>query len=220
MTDLDYQIHNWYHFGWLCGDHIVEQHVHNIDVVQWALGNKHPVRALGMGGRVRPYKNPNVDGNIYNYFAVDFEYPNNVHVLSMCRQVNDSDGSTDPRRVSGISEALVGTKGLCMTADRREYRILGDKEWTFSPDNDNAPYVQEHTDLIESIRKGEPINELKNVAESTLAAIMGRMSAYTGQAITWEKALNSRENTMPEGLAWDMKLPVPPVPMPGKTKFV
>jgi len=220
MTDLDYQIHNWYHFGWLCGDHIVEQHVHNIDVVQWALGNKHPLRALGMGGRVRPYKNPNVDGNIYNYFAVDFEYPNNVHVLSMCRQVNGSDGSTDPRHVSGISEALVGTRGMCATADRREYRITGDKTWTFSPDEDNAPYVQEHTDLIASIRKGEPINELKNVAESTLAAIMGRMAAYTGKAVTWERALGSKLDTMPEKLARDMKIEAAPLAVPGKTPLI
>ncbi|HKB37019.1 MAG TPA: Gfo/Idh/MocA family oxidoreductase [Gemmataceae bacterium] len=221
MTDLDYQIHNWYHFGWLCGDHIVEQHVHNIDVVQWALGNKHPVRALGMGGRVRPYKNPNVDGNIYNFFAIDFEYPNNVHVLSMCRQVNGTDGSTDPRHVSGISEALVGTKGMCMTADRREYRIIGgDKEWAFRPDKDNAPYVQEHTDLIESIRKGEPINELKNVAESTLTAIMGRMAAYTGKAVTWDRALDSKLETMPPKLDRNMKLEATRLAVPGKTPLV
>jgi len=216
MTDLDYQIHNWYHFGWLCGDHIVEQHVHNIDVVQWALGNKHPVRALGMGGRVRSYKNPNVDGNIYNFFAIDFEYPGNVHVLSMCRQVNGSDGSTDPL-VSGISEALVGTKGVCMTEDRRKPQITGAKPWNFRG-QENAPYVQEHTDLIESIRKGEPINELKNVAESTLAAIMGRMAAYTGKAVTWKRALDSKQETMPQKLARDMKLEAAPLAVPGKTR--
>ncbi len=219
MTDLDYQIHNWYHFGWLCGDHIVEQHVHNIDVVQWALGNKHPVRALGMGGRVRPYKDPNVDGNIYNFFAVDFEYPGGIHVLSMCRQVNGSEGSTDPR-VSGISEALVGTQGVCMTEDRRMPQITGAKPWSFRG-RENAPYVQEHTDLIESIRKGKPINELKNVAESTLAAIMGRMAAYTGKAVTWEeKALGSKLDTMPPKLARDMKIEAAPLAVAGKTPLI
>src|SRR5207249_10098299 len=113
---------------------------------------------------------------------------------------------------------IVGEKGVVKTADRRQYLVNGRS--VFEPRKDNAPYVQEHTDLIESIRKGEPINELKNVAESTLSAIMGRMSAYTGQAITWEQALESRENLMPENLSWDMKLDTPPVAMPGKTKFV
>ena len=90
----------------------------------------------------------------------------------------------------------------------------------FNPRKDNSPYVQEHTDLIKSIRDGKPINELKNVADSTLSAIMGRMSAYTGQAITWEMALNSKQSLMPENLAWDMKLPEPPLAIPGETKFV
>jgi predicted dehydrogenase len=218
MTDLDYQIHNWYHFGWLCGDHIVEQHVHNLDVVNWATG-KHPLRAVGMGGRVRPYKTPNVDGNIYNYFAIDFEYPRGVHGLSMCRQVNGCDNTTDPRHVSGISEALVGTSGVCMTEDRRQPQITGAKPWSFRG-QENAPYVQEHTDLIESIRKGEPINELKNVAESTLTAIMGRMAAYTGKAVTWEKALGSKLDTMPEKLARDMKIEATPLAVPGTTPLI
>ena len=103
---------------------------------------------------------------------------------------------------------------------RREYRITGEKSWTFSPDEDNAPYVQEHTDLIESIRKGEPINELKNVAESTLTAILGRMSAYTGKAVSWEQALNSKLETMPQHLAQNMKLEAAPLPVPGKTPLV
>ena len=219
MTDLDYQIHNWYHFAWLCGDHIAEQHVHNLDLINWATG-KHPLRCLGMGGRVRPYKDPNVDGNIFNFFAVDFEYPDSVHVLSTCRQVDGCDNSTDPRHVSGISEALVGTRGTCMTADRRQYQIFGDKPWSFRVNKDNAPYIQEHTDLIESIRKGEPINELQKVAQSTLTAIMGRMAAYTGKAVTWEQALGSRLDTMPEKLDKNMKLEAAALPVPGKTKLI
>jgi len=206
MSDLEWQMRNWYNFVWLCGDHIVEQHVHNIDVINWAF-QAHPVRALGVGYRTRT--DP-AFGHIYDFFSVDFEYPRGVHVHSMCRQIS---GCTNT-----VSEFLQGTKGQCLP---HRYSINNKAVVSRRDDSRSTnPYVQEHTDLIEAIRKGEPINELKNVAESTLSAIMGRMSAYTGQAITWEQALNSRENTMPESLSWNMKLDVPPVPVPGKTKFV
>jgi predicted dehydrogenase len=220
MTDLDYQVHNWYHFVWLCGDHIVEQHVHNLDVINWATG-QHPIRALGMGGRVREYKDPNIDGNIYNYFAVEYEYPSGMHMQSMCRQVSGSDGNFPG--IPGVSEALVGTKGTCNTHDRRHpnaYLINGKP--AVSEDvarKYTDPYVQEHTNLIESIRAGKPLNELKNVTESTLTAIMGRMSAYTGKVVTWEQALNSRQSTMPENLA-ATSLPVPPLAVPGRTELL
>ncbi|MBY0229888.1 MAG: Gfo/Idh/MocA family oxidoreductase [Gemmataceae bacterium] len=204
-TDLQAQMRNWYNYTWLCGDHIVEQHVHNIDVINWA-APMHPKECIGMGYRTRT--NPDF-GHIYDFFAVDYIYPNGAHVASLCRQISECYNS--------ISEEITGTKGNARTADRSRYDVNGKR--VFDPRRDNRPYIQEHTDLIESIRKGEPINELKNVAESTLTAIMGRMSAYTGQKITWEQALNSKEVLMPEGLAWDMKLPTPPVAMPGKTPF-
>ncbi len=209
-ADLVYQLRNWYHFGWLCGDHIVEQHVHNLDVINWALG-QHPVAALGMGGRVRPYNDPNTDGNIYNFFAVDYEYPKGVHVLSQCRQIDGADGNM--KGASGVSEALAGTKGHSQVGSF----TINDKK--VASGKGGAPYVQEHTDLIESIRAGKPLNELKNVAESTLTAILGRMSAYTGKALTWEQMLNSKLDTMPANLAWDMSLPPAPLAVPGKTKF-
>jgi hypothetical protein len=113
-----------------------------------------------------------------------------------------------------VSEALIGTKGNCQ-ADR--YTISGAQSWRFREEEVN-PYVQEHTDLIESIRAGSPINELKNVSESTLSAIMGRMSAYTGKAVTWEQALNSKEDLVPKKLAWG-PMPVPPVAIPGQTEL-
>lgn len=200
--DLEAQMRNWYNYTWLCGDHIVEQHVHNIDVINWAT-QAHPVKATGMGFRTR---NDPEYGHIYDFFAIDFEYPKNVHVISMCRQISNC--------ANNISEAVQGTKGWSQV---NAYSINGKP--AFKRRGDNRPYVQEHTDLIESIRKGQPINELKNVAESTLSAIMGRMSAYTGQEVTWEKALNSREILMPENLQWDMKLPVPPVSIPGKSQL-
>ena len=129
------------------------------------------------------------------------------------------DNTTDPRHVSGISEALVGTKGVCMTEDRRVPKITGEKTWEFRG-QENVPYVQEHTDLIAAIRAGKTINELENVAFSTLTAIMGRMAAYTGKAVTWDKALGSKLDTMPQKLARDMKLEAAPLPVPGKTKLI
>jgi myo-inositol 2-dehydrogenase / D-chiro-inositol 1-dehydrogenase len=206
MSDVAFQIHNWYGYPWLCGDHIVEQHVHNLDVMCWAIG-AHPEKAVGMGYRTRT--DPGY-GVIYDFFAIDFTFPKDVHVLSMCRQISECANS--------VSEAVVGTKGHCQV---NAYTINGKR--VLSKDQEKAavdPYVQEHTDLITSIRAGKPINELKQVAESTLTAIMGRMSAYTGKEVTWDKALNSKLQLMPEKLTWDMSLEVPPVAVPGKTPLV
>jgi myo-inositol 2-dehydrogenase / D-chiro-inositol 1-dehydrogenase len=204
-SDLGYELYNWYHFVWTCGDHIVEQHVHNLDVCNWAIG-KHPVRAVGMGSRIaRPVGDPREVGNIFDNFAIDFEYDTGVHMLSMCRQIPGCD--------SDVSEALVGTKG---TSRPDRYSINGKRLVAKGKD----PYVQEHTDLIECIRSGKPINELKNVAESTLTAILGRMSAYTGKAVKWDQALHSKDETMPGSLSWDMSIQVPPVARPGRTPVV
>lgn len=206
LPDLEWQIRNWLYFTWLSGDHICEQHVHNLDVINWVL-KAHPVRAVGMGGR-QVRTGPEF-GQIFDHFAIDYEYPNGVHVLSMCRQINGCENS--------VSEAVMGTKGSCQV---NSYRIKAGQQNIGFKGPDNQPYVQEHADLIQSLRDGKPINELKNVAESTLTAIMGRMSAYTGKAVAWDKALNSRDDTMPKDLAFDMKLAVPPVAVPGKTPLV
>jgi len=203
-SDMEWQLRNWYYFTWLCGDHIVEQHVHNLDVVNWALG-AHPVRAVGSGGR-QVRTGPEY-GNIYDHFSIDYEYPNGAHVMSMCRQM--------PNCENNVSEALSGTKGFCQA---NKYTITGEKAWRLSG-KDNLPYVQEHTDLIASIRAGTPYNELKDVAESTLTAIMGRMAAYTGQAVTWDDVLNSSEGLMPTKLDWQEPLAVAPVAMPGQAKL-
>ena len=208
-ADVEYQIRNWYHFLWTCGDHIVEQHVHNLDVINWIL-KAHPTKCSGMGGRFKPYKDPNEDGNIYNFFAIDYEYPNGVHIQSTARQIQGAEGGLD----GGVSEVVVGTKG---TSQVNAYTINGQ---SVAGRGGVDPYVQEHTDLIASIRNDKPLNELKNVAESTLTAIMGRMSAYTGKNVTWEQALNTKEDTMPEKLAWNMSLPAAPLPVPGVTKLI
>ncbi|HZY90691.1 MAG TPA: Gfo/Idh/MocA family oxidoreductase, partial [Gemmataceae bacterium] len=199
-SDLVAQMRNWYNFVWLCGDHIVEQHVHNIDVMNWAM-KSHPVKAVSMGFRTRT--DPDF-GHIYDFFSTGFEYPNGVHVQSTCRQISQC--------ANNISESVQGTKGQCQISS---YTINGKR---VARGRGTDPYVQEHTDLIESIRKGQPLNELKQVAESTLTAIMARMSAYTGKEVTWDFVVNkSKEDLMPAKLSFEMSLPVPPVAIPGKT---
>ncbi len=201
-SDMEWQLRNWYYFTWLCGDHIVEQHVHNLDVVNWATAS-HPISAVGLGGR-QVRTGPEY-GNIYDHFAIDYEYPNGIHVASYCRQIPNCENS--------VSEALIGTKGSCQV---NKYTITGEKSWRLEG-KDNLPYVQEHTDLIAAIRGGKPYNELKGVAESTLTAILGRTAAYTGQKVTWEQAMNSEESLMPTKLEWG-ELAVAPVAVPGQTK--
>ena len=200
-SDVAKQIWNWYNYTWLCGDHIVEQHVHNIDVMNWAIGT-HPESAVGMGFRTRT--DPRF-GHIYDFFAIDFKYPKGVHTLSMCRQISNC--------ANEVGEHLVGTKGMCHV---NAYNINGKRVANRGGTN---PYIQEHTDLIESIRSQKPLNELKQVAESTLTAIMGRMSAYTGKEVSWKQALESKDDTMPKQLAWDMSLPQPPLAIPGTTQL-
>ena len=209
MTDLEWQIRNWLYFTWLSGDHICEQHVHNLDVMNWALGNSHPTRAVGMGGR-QVRTGPEF-GHIFDHFAVDYEYPNNVRVMSMCRQIAGCENNQ--------SEAVSGTKGTWVSGG---YQITGENAWTLPPGplargRYADPYQAEHVTLLQHIRDNRPVNDLKNVAESTLTAIMGRMACYTGKAVTWAAALNSTQSLAPERLAWDMTLPVAPVAVPGQT---
>jgi hypothetical protein len=163
-----------------------------------------------MGGRqVRTNKN---FGHIFDHFAVDYEYPGNVHMLSMCRQINGCANS--------ISESVTGTRGVCTTAaGPRLYRITGERPWTMRSNLDNEPYQAEHVALFESIRgrRTRRLNDLRAVAESTLTAIMGRMSTYTGLEVSWEQALNSQQSLVPDRLSWDMRLPVAGIAVPGVT---
>ncbi|MGE3821649.1 MAG: Gfo/Idh/MocA family protein [Isosphaeraceae bacterium] len=206
--DMEYQMRNWYHFLWLCGGCIVEQHVHNLDVACWALGG-HPVRCVGMGGR-EVNTGPEY-GESFDHFSVDYEFPNDVHVMSNARQISGCEGD--------VSEYLVGTKGRAHLAPGN-YRFAGPGLSRLRVRGEVNPYVQEHINMLESITAGKPINELTQVAESTLAAIMGRMSAYTGKAVTWDQALNSQLDTFPETLGWDVSLPGPTLPKPGSTPLV
>lgn len=206
-TDAEWQLRNWLYFTWLSGDHIVEQHVHNIDVVNWAMKG-HPVSANGMGGR--EVRTGPEYGHIFDHFAIDYEYANGTPLASQCRQIQGC--------ANNITESLVGDKGTARLDNSGKYAITGAKAWKFTG-QDNRPYVQEHADFIAAIRAGKPYNELKDVAESTLTAIMGRMSAYTGKIVTWEQALNSQEQLVPANLTLG-PLPTPPVPVPGQTPLI
>jgi predicted dehydrogenase len=201
-TDMEYQIRNWLYYTWLSGDHIVEQHVHNLDVVNWGM-NAIPARVFGVGGRQA--RTAPEYGHIYDHFGLDYEYPNGVHMLSMCRQIAGTPGL--------VAESLVGTKGTLETQDGRRYEITGANPWKWSGEYTN-PYQQEHTDLIESIRAGKPLNELKQVADSTLTAICGRQAAYTGKVITFDQYVASGEDLSPQKLTFG-PMTTPPVPVPG-----
>ena len=201
-SDVEWQIRNWLYFTWLSGDHIVEQHVHNIDVANWVFG-AHPVKTVGVGGRQS--RTDHAFGHIYDHFAVEFEYPGGVRVQSMCRQIK----GCAPR----VAERFVGTRG---TSDAHAV-IEGAVPWTLDPQTPKTnPYVQEHSDLIASIRAGQPLNEGRQVAESTLTAIMGREAAYTGQEITWDAILNAPQDLVPSDVQFG-PMPVAPVAIPGQT---
>ena len=204
MSEMEWQCRNWLYFTWLSGDHIVEQHVHNIDVMNWAFGSL-PVKVMGMGGRQQ--RTAPEYGNIYDHFAVEFEYPNGVRVMSMCRQI--------PGCADRIEEKIVGTKGYAFGYGE----IHGENFWKFEADEPN-PYVQEHTDLIASIRSGKLLNEGRRIAESTMCAIMGRMSVYTGRAISWEWAMTSSKLDLTPAKFEFGPNPVDPVAMPGKTPLI
>ena len=202
-SDMEWQLRNWLYFTWLSGDHIVEQHVHNIDVINWAMGAP-PSRCWAMGGR--QVRTDPAYGHIFDHFAVEFEYPSGVVANSYCRQI--------AKCSSRVEEVICGTKGVCTMASGRA-RIEGATAWTFRGENPN-PYVEEHKALFAAIAHRESINEAHRVAESTLTAIMGRMAAYTGQEMTWDQALNSKLDLAPATYEFG-PLPVAEVAMPGKT---
>lgn len=202
-SDMEWQVRNWLYFAWASGDHIVEQHIHNLDVVNWAMGGA-PVKARGMGGR-QSRTQPEY-GNIFDHFAIEYEYASGAIAHSYCRQINGC--------ANRVAERLVGTKGT----SNPNGSISGENAWNFEGGGRN-PYVQEHIDLIASIRNGDGLNEGERVAHSTLTAIMGRMSAYTGRELSWDEALNSEFDLTPPAYAFG-ELPVNPVAIPGEPQAI
>jgi len=206
-SDMEWQVRNWLYFTWLSGDHIVEQHVHSIDKMVWAMGDASPVKASGTGGR--QVRTDDKYGHIYDHFAIEFEFANGVKAFSRCRQ-------QDGCKVD-VSDTLYGTKGTCHIASHRT-NISGDVNWSYKGPSGNM-YQIEHNELFKSIRDSRPINNGDYMTMSTMMAVMGRMAAYTGQDITWEQAWNSKQDLGPEKYEWG-ELEVPPVAMPGLTPFV
>jgi predicted dehydrogenase len=196
-SDMEFQNRGWYSFLWICGDQIVEQHLHNIDVCNWFMGT-HPVEVVASGGASwRPRQEEY--GNIYDHLTADFVYPNGVHMTSCCRQYPGK------QTAQNVSERIVGTKGLVDSLSQRGAHPAVD------------PYVQEHVDMVNSILGKRPYcNEAMAVAESTMTCIMGREAAYSGLKITWDMMMKSTQNLLPGSFDLKAAVPVTPLPVPGQ----
>jgi len=206
-SEAEYQMRNWYYYTYLSGDHIVEQAIHNIDKTRWLLQDAVPISAIGHGGR-QQRTDPKF-GHIFDHFSIVYEFPNGVQVFHECRQQKNC--------ANGVFDQVIGTNG---TAELMSHEIQGPKAWAWEGKHDfSAMYQNEHNELFAAIRKGTILNDGENAAMSTLMAIMGRVVAYTGKKLTWKQMLESKENLMPEKLAWS-NMPTPEVAVPGVTKFV
>jgi len=220
MTEMEYQMRNWYYFNWLCGDHIVEQHVHNIDVANWVKGS-YPVEIQGTGGR--QVRVGNRFGEIYDHHLLDMVYADGTVISSQCRQFEGCWNRVD--------EAFVGTKGRIDSFSTNNTVLKtysGSVIYKHDGRNDGNPYQIEHDELFAAVAKGEhKFNDGENGAKSTLVGIMGRMATYSGKVVKFDEALNSDIDLFPEKLAWDAMpkiVPGPdgeyPIAVPGKTKAV
>ena len=212
QTEMEYQMRNWYYFNWLCGDHITEQHIHNLDVANWVKGD-YPATAQGQGGRqVRK----GIDhGEIYDHHMVEFTYADGTKLLSQCRHI--------PNCWNQVNEFAHGTRGSSNIGAGRIEAYDGEA-WRFEGE-DPHHYQVEHDVLFRAIREGTPHNEAEYGAKSTLTSILGRMATYSGKVVSWEEALSSELELVPEAYAWDADPPTLPddqgrypIPIPGLTK--
>jgi len=212
-TDVDWQLRNWVHFIWFGGDHICEQACHSIDKLAWAMNGELPTRAWAVGGRIAHGDVPE-RGDVYDHFAVTYEYASGARGFLKCRQIGQCPGDN--------SDYILGEKGIShINSWAPPHKILvdGQEPWVSTKDNPSM-YQVEHNELFASIRNGQPMNDGEWMAHSTLMAIMGREAAYTGQTVTWDQILNSEQRLLPENLGTRTELPMPSVPIPGKTKFI
>lgn len=218
QNEMEYQMRNWYYFVWLCGDHIMEQHIHNIDVANWFIG-EYPESAQGMGGR--EVRTGSEHGQIFDHHFVEFTYPGGAVVASQCRH--------QPDTMSRVSESFQGTKGsIDISGDRGTIKDLKGKAiYEHDGDEDPNPYQVEHNELFAAIRNGGHINNAEYGAKSTMTALLGRMATYSGKVITWDEAINSEKSVMPDKLGWEEAPPVVPkknglypVPVPGVTEVL
>ena len=213
-SEMRYQVRNWYYFTWLSGDHIVEQHIHNIDVINWIKG-AYPVRAQGMGGR--QVRNLKIHGQIYDHHFVEFEYADGSRLYSQSRQNRGT--------FTSVSEHVTGTKGSADLNDpQKRFAITGPNAWSLRLKEREDGHQLEHFPLVDAIVNNKPHNEAEHGAKSTMTAIMGRMATYSGKLIEWDEAFNSKLDLLPKTFAWDAPAPVQPdangfypVAMPGRT---
>ncbi len=204
-SDMEYQMRNWYYYCWLSGDHIVEQAVHGIDTMNWTMQGKPPIRCWGQGGRT--VRTDPKYGNIWDNFSIVYEYPENVRGYHHCRHWHNT--------ASQVKDYILGAKG---TADVFGNSISGENRWRYRGEGNNM-YQTEHDQMYAALRAGKLINNAEEAADSTRLALMGRDAAYTGEVITWEQMLNSKDDLVPDTFAWG-SAPDRPVPVPGITKFV
>ena len=220
QTELEYQMRNWYYFNWVCGDHIVEQHIHNIDVANWFIGSV-PASAQGMGGReVR--KGPD-HGQIFDHHFVEFTYPDGQVIASQCRHQRGC--------MNRVEEVFQGTKGNVHVHSGNYGHVISSKGkeiYKHQGENDIDPYQQEHNELFAAIKAGKyKYNDVERGAHSTMTAILGRMATYSGQVMTWDEAMASNHKLVPELHSFNDTAPILPdengnypVPVPGKTRFI
>ncbi|MCC6232567.1 MAG: Gfo/Idh/MocA family oxidoreductase [Verrucomicrobiales bacterium] len=220
-NDMTYQLRNWYYFTWLSGDHLVEQGVHSIDKMQWAMRDETPVKCVGHGGR-QVRTGPEF-GHIFDHFSLVYEYASGARGYHFSRQQSNT--------ASENGDHIAGTKGTATIKAFGPVGITGENSWNLRKRTDADMYQIEHNEMMASIRRGEPINDGQWMAQSVMVAIMGRMAAYTGREVTWDEAINSKENlakwvTNQENVEgdprfdWNMPLRVPPVAIPGQTPLV
>jgi len=210
-TDMEWQIRNWKAFTWLSGDHIVEQAIHAIDWIPWALNGELPVRGWGNGGR--QCREGEWTGDMFDHFSICYEFAGGARAFHACRQIANCHNDN--------SAYFMGTEGFCRSEPWRPDCIIennGMEMWRYEGENNNM-YQTEHDELFAAIREDQPINEGVAMAHSTMLGIMGRMCAYTGRLLTWNECLNSQDSLTPDHWAWG-EAPVPVVAKPGVTPFV
>jgi len=224
-SELTFQMHNWYHFAWVCGDHIAEQHVHNIDVVNWFVSGDsakggYPIVAQGMGSR-SGWESPK-SGEIFDHHYVEYRYENGVVMNSQCRQI--------PRVANRVEEELYGTKGsIILNGGKAEAKDLSGKSiWSYRSPREGAPdpYQVEHNEMHAAIRENKPLNNAYYGAHSSFAATLGRLATYTGQIVKWDDAVKSNFELVPDNMTWESAPPVKPnddltynYAIPGQTKL-
>lgn len=210
-SDMEYRLKNWLYYNWLSGDFICEMMVHSLDLMSWAMGDELPLKATGTGGR--QVRTEEIYGNVYDHFAIEFEYPNGVKGFHFSRQ---QEGCSNTNHVN-----VAGTLGRGYIENGPGiHEITGKNKWKYAGEQNNM-YETQHQELFASIRKGKPLNHGIQMANSSLLGIMGRMVAYTGQTITWEEALNSKEVMGPRMDEYnrDLKWTHNEIAKPGITKF-